>query len=243
MDERGREAAVVMPEMPPVGDGPMAAPVPSAGENTPAEARLFTFSLSRPAGQVLPVALVSAADGEAYPIDPDFRTVLACLRRLSDPALDALAKLVYLGRRFYRGKPPRDMAALFTAFVAGGGQAGDGPPLIDFEQDAGAVYASFRMQYGIDLLHETLHWFAFRELLAGLGENTPLGLRVRVRAMPERDLPPEERAQLRKLRERFAIAPRADGAEQALVAELDRRLAAGEDPAEVLQKLDLTAGG
>ena len=232
-----------MPEPLPVAEGPMGSPEPLAIENAPAVAAFSAFSLSRPAGQVLPTALVSAADGKAYPIDPDFRTVLACLRRLSEPALDVLAKLAYLGKRFYLGRPPRDMAALFTAFVAGGGQAGDGPPLIDFEQDAGAVYASFRMQYGIDLLHETLHWFAFRELLSGLGENTPLGLRVRVRAMPERDLPPEERAQLRRLRERFAIAPRADGAERALIAELDRRLAAGEDPADVLQKLDLGAGG
>jgi hypothetical protein len=226
-----------------------ARPVPEGG-GAAAEADgahglgVFTFSLSRPVEQVLPRALISAADGKAYPIDPDFRTVLACLRRLNDPDMDALVKLLYLGKRFFLGQPPADMAALFTAFTAGGAAAASGePPLMDFEQDAEAIYASFRMQYGIDLLTADLHWLAFRALLAGLGEDTPLGLRVRVRTLPDSRVAPEDRAQLHRLREHFAIAQRVSGAEQALLRALDEKLMAGEDPADVLAQLKPDAGG
>ena len=210
---------------------------------TGTDAPFPAFSLSRPGTQVLPTALTSALDGESYAIDADFRTVLACLRRLTDPDMDALTRLVYLGKRFFRGRAPRDMDALFAAFVAGGAQACEGDaPLIDFEQDAGAIFASFWMQYGIDLTETRMHWLLFRELVAGLGEDTPLGLRVKVRAMPDSRVAPEDRAQLRALRERFAITPRVGRAEQALLGELDRRLAAGEDPAEILRGLAENGG-
>lgn len=199
---------------------------------------MYAFTLSRPADAVLPTVLQSAADGRAYPVDPDFRTVLACLRRLCDPDVEPLNKLLYLASRFYLNHPPPDADSLFTAFVAGdGATGGDEPPLIDFELDAGAIYASFRMQYGLDLLTAKLHWFAFRELLAGLDEHTPLGLRVRLRALPDDRVAPEDRALVRRLRDRIAIDPRVGKAEQALLSELDRRLAAGEDPVEILETL------
>lgn len=203
----------------------------------PACPPLRPFSLARSPAAALPAALVSGADGRSYPIDPCFRTVLACLKRLSDPDQPALPRLLYLAKRFFLGHPPGDMAALFTAFVTGDEAPEAGPPLMDFEADAGAIYASFRMQYGIDLLAEDMHWYLFRELLAGLGESTPLGVRARLRALPESAVPPEERARLRRLKASVALRPRAGQAEQALLRELDRRLAAGEDPADIVAKL------
>ena len=59
---------------------------------TPAPGALPAFSLALLPQRVLPTALLSAADGKLYPIDADFRTVLACLRRLEDPERDALQK-------------------------------------------------------------------------------------------------------------------------------------------------------
>lgn len=195
------------------------------------------FSLCQPAELALPAAL-TGADGQVYPIDPDFRTVLLCLRRLSDPDRETPAKLLYLAHYFYRDNPPPEMAALFSAFVSGGGtQDVDEPPLMDFEQDAGALYASFRQQYGIDLLRQPLHWFEFRELLAGLTEQTAFGARVRLRMADENAAPPEERAHLRRLKEQVALRPRVGKAEQTLLRELDRRLAAGESPDTVLRQL------
>jgi len=183
-------------------------------------------------------ALVSPADGKAYLIDPDFRTVLACLRRLDDPDCSNLDKLLYLAKRFFLNRPPPDPDRLFAAFVTGGeADAADGPPLVDFERDAGVLYASFRQQYGIDLLRASLHWFEFRELLAGLNEFTPFGARVRLRALDESRVPPEDRPQLRRLKEKVAVLPRVSRAERALLEELNQRLAAGENPGDVLARL------
>ncbi|MEA4927994.1 MAG: Gp15 family bacteriophage protein [Candidatus Limiplasma sp.] len=206
-------------------------PVQTAPDALPA------FSLALPPQRVLPTELISAADGRAYPIDADFRTVLACLRRLEDPERDALQKRLYLAKRFFGGNPPPDMDALFLAFIAGGAPAREEAPLMHFERDAGAIYASFLQQYGLDLLTVRLHWVAFRELLAGLNENTALGARVRLRALDETALPPEERARVRRLKEQLALPAPVSRAEQALLVELDRRLAAGEDPADVLTQL------
>ncbi len=240
--------------------------------------REYHFSLSRPVALCLPDALQSAADGKVYVIDPDFHTVLACLRKLTNPDGEQPAKWLYLAHRFYKGKPPPDADRLFAAFVEGcvyaqartedtvavgkttygksagmekeagkpdtageyetvEASGGSGTPLMDFEQDAGALYASFLQQYGIDLLTQKLHWFVFRELIAGLGEDTAFGARVRLRAMDETRLPPEERAHLRRLKEKVAIVPRIGKAEKALLAELDARLAAGENPDDVLRRL------
>ena len=211
------------------------APAPLAGQTA---RNLPAFSLSRPVDRVLPRALRSAADGNMYAIDPDFRTVLACLRRLNDPDRSDLEKLLFLAGRFFGGNTPPDPDRLFADFVAGGAPAdADEPPLLDFEQDAGAIYASFRQQYRIDLLSERLHWLAFRALLAGLGEDTPVGARARLRALDENRVAPEDRARVRRMKEQVAIRPRVSRAEQALLRELDRRLAAGEDPADILTQL------
>ena len=196
------------------------------------------FSLSRGLEQTLPEGLVSDADGRLYRIDADFHTVLACLRRLADPNRSALQKRVYLAARFFLNHPPPDMEALFAAFVSGGqAQENEGPPLMDFEQDAGVLYASFYQQYGLNLLRTPLHWVEFRELLSGLTADTPFGARVRLRTLPDGDLPQEARAELARARERIAIPQRVSRAQTALLQELDRRLAAGEDPADVLLKM------
>ena len=196
------------------------------------------FSLCDTAEQALPNGLVSAVDGRYYPIDADFRTVLGCLRRLSDPNRSTPDKQLYVAARFYLRHPPPDMDALFAAFVLGGQpQADNEVPLLDFEVDAGVIYASFWQQYSIDLLQTPLHWLVFYQLLAGLGETTPLGARVRLRAMDETELPPQARAAIRRAKERIAIPARLSKPEQALLTELNERLAAGEDPAEIIGRL------
>ena len=58
--------------------------------------------------------------------------------------------------------------------VDGNGQAVTPQKYYSFTQDAEAIYASFREQYGINLLQEKgkLHWDEFKALFAGLGPNT-----------------------------------------------------------------------
>jgi hypothetical protein len=182
--------------------------------------------------------LVSEADGMAYRIDPDFRAVLACLRRLTDPDRTELDKRVYLGRRFFLNHPPEDLDRVFHAFVTGDVKADAAEPaLMDFELDAGAIYASFLQQYRIDLLRENMHWIIFRELLAGLGEQTALGVRIRLRALDESAVAPEDRARVRRIKEQLALPATMGKAERALLDELNRKLAAGENPGDIIAKL------
>ncbi len=191
------------------------------------------FSLSAP---VLPEELLSV-DGNVYKIDPGHRTVLGCLKAISDPDAPEINKALYIVQRFFCGAVPPDMGDLFTAFVADDRQDDEGEQLLDFEQDAGVIYASFRQQYHIDLATETLHWWAFRMLLAGLGEGTALGNRVQLRTLDLDAIPEKERPKWRRRKEMVAIVPRMSREEARLQAELNRRLAAGEDPTEIIEEL------
>lgn len=49
-------------------------------------------------------------------------------------------------------------------------------PIVDFEQDAAAIYASFMEQYGIDLNEHLgkMHWDVFIALFTNLGVETPI---------------------------------------------------------------------
>lgn len=191
------------------------------------------FSLSDPE---FPVEMLSE-DGNRYPIASDHKTILSCLNVVSDPDVPEIKKALFVAKRFFCGNPPPDMGALFVSFVVDDGRDDDGEQLIDFQQDAGVIYASFRQQYGIDLAKETLHWWAFRMLLSGLGEGTALGSRVQLRTLDLDAVSEKDRSKFRRLKDMVAIVPRMSAEEAALQEELDRRLAAGEDPAEIIEKL------
>lgn len=195
------------------------------------------FSLSRQPEKVF-VTSIEIDDGIVYPIDPSFRVVLACLRIIADPDKPEIEKALYIAQRFFLAHPPPNYPELFGEFVTGGEHSDeDEDPVMDFELDAGVIYASFRQQYNIDLLHTDLHWVEFHTLLSGLGEDTPFGARVRLRGMKPDDVAEKDRFKLRKLQDMVAIKPRMSKEEQALSDELNRRLASGEDPTDILQQL------
>ncbi len=193
------------------------------------------FTLSAP---VLPET-VTSEDGKEYPVDTDFRTILACLERLADPDAEDIAKALFVATHFYKGNPPPDMWPLFERFLLCGESPADSEddPVMDFEQDADAIYASFRQQYGVDLIREHLHWMEFRLLLRGLCENTKFGELLKLRQLDPNDYAEKDRAKLRSLQDMVAIHPRVGLREAQLQAELDRRLRAGEDPTEILKQL------
>lgn len=193
------------------------------------------FTLSAP---VLPESVMSE-DGNEYPVDPDYRIILACLERLSNPDIEDMAKALFVAAHFYKGNPPPDMWPLFERFLLCEEHAAEEAedPVMDFEQDAAAIYSSFKQQYNIDLIREKLHWIEFRLLLRGLGEQTQFGNLLRIRNIDVSDYAEKDRAKLRSLKELVAVHPRVGKREIDLQEELDRKLRACEDPSEILKQL------
>lgn len=66
----------------------------------------------------------------------------------------------------------------------------DNTKTMDFEQDAGLIYAAFLQTYGIDLyaVRNQMDWRIFVVLLKGIPENTELSRVIKIRGMkvPER---------------------------------------------------------
>ena len=60
---------------------------------------------------------------------------------------------------------------------------------VDFSFDAAEIYASFRQDYGIDLIQQQwkMHWCAFIALFNGLSDDTPIKriMRIRTEEIPQ----------------------------------------------------------
>lgn len=195
-----------------------------------------SFSLSRKTEKAFPEAV--KAGGREYAIDANCRTVLRCLRVLEDEGLRPGEKAYLLMRWFFRGAAVPDAVRVFADFVLQGRDAEEGPPRMDFEQDADAIYASFLQAYGIDLTEiPRLHWYKFMALLGTLGEDTPLMRRIALRELDVSRLSGEERARAERAQRAVALEEKMSAGEKALRDELNRALAAGENPDRVLAKL------
>jgi len=59
--------------------------------------------------------------------------------------------------------------------------AGTRERVLDFNIDAAQIYASFYMQYGINLTAAKLHWYEFMALLTNLKQDTPMGYIMQIR--------------------------------------------------------------
>jgi len=102
-----------------------------------------------------------------------------------------------------------------------------GPRVLDFTQDAEAIYASFRQAYGIDLYEEQgrMDWRIFMALFQGLPENTKIReiMSIRGREIPEpTKYNAKEIAALMEAKAYYAIRISEDEAEQAFQSGVDR---------------------
>ncbi len=165
------------------------------------------------------------AGGISVPVRTDFRVGLLAWSLLRDPALpdlaaaEAFVKLFRTEERSIDGDPAAVLGAVWRFYVMAedaedgssfwsARQAGEGD-VVDFVADEGWLIASFRQAYGIDLFTARLHWWAFRMLLAGLPEDTPLMQAVRVRSMePGRGMGEEGRYLLRQARRAVRLPAR-----------------------------------
>lgn len=128
-------------------------------------------------------------NGKVYDIDLAFDTVLLYLQLQQDSKVSAFGKWrqsckLFFGRqklpadpRFYE-KSFETIQKIITDSPYGAKDDEDGgaeaTKQFDYVRDAGAIYASFFDQYGIDLNKERgkMHWTIFKALLDGLGPNT-----------------------------------------------------------------------
>lgn len=88
----------------------------------------------------------------------------------------------------------------------------DAVNVIDFDEDANLIYASFLQAYGIDLYDvdpEGLHWYKFRALLQGIPPDTQLSRLIEIRAYDGDD------PDYKKLRDKFALPRQLTEAEEA----------------------------
>ena len=83
-----------------------------------------------------------------------------------------------------------------------------GVQVLSFSEDGDYIFAAFMSQYGIDLVSVPyMHWFIFSALLKGLDDSNRLIKIMSWRALePEREENPKRRAQLRKMKELYALS-------------------------------------
>ena len=195
------------------------------------------FSLSRTREKVLPESITDA-DGTVYSVDADFRTVLRCIRVCTDPDVEAKDALYMLMMWFFKGVLVPNATALFSEFIDSGIEDDGDPAKMDFEQDADAIYSSFMMDYGIDLLDVPfLHWKKFQALLSGLSDKTALQCRMQLRDLDTSHLKGKDKVKAEKAKRRVQLIERMSAEEEALCEELEKALSEGRDPSAVLKKL------
>lgn len=136
--------------------------------------------------------------GKSYRLRTEFRRVLQCYWVMEDDALDDRDKIGLCLELLLRpishlrsGRLSdtdriRLFEIIFREFVDTGGKKTGGEQALDFDQDAGYIYAAFSQCYGMDLLgrDKNLHWWKFAQLLGGLPEDTMLMRIVSIRTRP-----------------------------------------------------------
>lgn len=129
-------------------------------------------------------------DGEAVPINTDFRVCLRIIKAMEDKRLTEHEKLTIMLTLLYPEIPHDTALALRQGlkFLNLGGEAETEklrqPPVYNLEKDSAYIYTAFKSTFNIDLeTVEYLHWWKFRSLFADLGRdcffNTLISLRSR----------------------------------------------------------------
>lgn len=96
-------------------------------------------------------------------------------------------------------------------------------PVFDFEEDAEYIYASFMLDYGIDLIdvQGQLHWKKFIALFQGLSESTKIREVMKIRSMevPRYDGHNQKQIQeIQELKSYYVLPVRGGGGQQGLDA-------------------------
>lgn len=168
---------------------------------------------------------------DGYLIRTDFRIGIQISEALNDVNLADPEKLAVAAELLFgRGAPP-DGGVVYEAiqwFMSGGEPAEHKPaassaPVFDFEQDNRRVYSAFRARFGIDLVRERLHWFAFLAMLADIGECSLSDI-MGIRSQDLSKLSGEQQKKCAVLQQQYRIKPQMSDAEKAILAEFEASL-------------------
>lgn len=176
--------------------------------------------------------------GHEYQLNLAFDNVLRFYQLLDDDHFSAAEKAGVAFEMFF-GQPTNDTDLIVQAFANIADFLAQDPydtnptPEVDltgapikplayysFEQDAGAIYASFVEQYGINLIKEQgkMQWDEFKALFAGLGPKTYFQRIVSIRQADPNDYEGKERVELIEAQNRYALAE--NHSEEAVQAQL-----------------------
>ena len=131
--------------------------------------------------------------GVRYAVNWQFEYMVLVELILSESGMDDSEKMARALMVFYRDELPPDLGAARDALVRfyvgdapkmGSAKAGDAEALYSYEHDGDLIFAAFWQAYGINLNRaKDLHWYEFRALLRGLGEDCLFAKAVGYRAM------------------------------------------------------------
>lgn len=151
--------------------------------------------------------------GAEYTLNLEFRRVLKAFEMIASSYPDEL-KIAVVYDLLVGGKcKPNDMAAIvakvFETYInILPKQKDDEPKSMDFQQDFKYIYSSFKKDYDIDLLDESLQWQRFITLFIGLSRGTKINevIYVRKAKMPkETKYNQEEIENLAKAKQYYAL--------------------------------------
>lgn len=162
-------------------------------------------------------------DGNTYDIDLDFRNFLLLESIISSKELSEFNKVAVIYHNFYGQQVIPDfekaISKIMEIYLGGGYLSHEEPTtgnsqnkgstrkVIDYEYDAGYIYAAFMEQYNIDLNDiEYLHWWKFKALLQGLNEDVKYSKILYYRTVKiDSKMTKEEKAFLNKMKKLYAL--------------------------------------
>lgn len=185
--------------------------------------------------------LPDAYDG--HKINSDFRIGIQIALASKDEELADFERLYVMTELLYKDGAPKDIENALRGvkwFMSGGKIAeglngaeeaaeeveeGEGADTFDFNYDAARIYSAFRKTYGINLnTVQGLHWFEFLALLGDLGD-CAFSAVIGYRTKSLDGLPPKQRSEYAKLKQKYALPRRLNDEEEERLAAFEAALA------------------
>jgi len=190
------------------------------------------FSLSRAKDKIFPTR-VRTSGGGYFNINADFRNILKIIRLNGDAEVLDGQKTALTVKWFYGNAWPDDFVEAlqllngFIRYSHGDDEPNNKQPVrqFDYEFDAEEIYASFIMDYHIDLIEVGfLHWYKFKILLQNLSSESPFAAKIRLRFMDLKDYKGEAYFKLRKAKMSVQLPERLTPEEALAMAEMMEKL-------------------